>query len=1011
MANEPVDAGDRERAEQWERVNALFHVALARESRERAAFLATQCGTDGELRAEVESLLPAHEANVASVSASRLGVGTRVGDYEVMGFLAAGAMGEVYRARDTKLGREAALKILPPAFLADPDRRARFEREARVLASLNHPNIATIYGLEHSDVVVSGFSRTVVALALELVEGETLAERIARSARGSGRPSGLRIDDALRIAKQIAEALEAAHEQGIIHRDLKPANIKLTRDGVVKVLDFGLAKLSQPHADVTVSPAATGVDLTGVGVLVGTPAYMSPEQVRGEPVDKRTDIWAFGCVLYELLVGKPAFNGSTVGDVLARVLERDPDWGALPTQTPPATRLLLRRAFEKDPRNRLRDIGEARVQVGHRDGEGDERRERVSSAPRRRLTVHAAVAIGLLAVAGVVALRLTGPSTPSVSPPARFTIGLPSEAPFESGSNRSVVMSADGTHLLYLAGAAGVTDAQSIFVRRLDALDAVRLPDTLGARVAFFSPNGQSIGFITRSELKTVPITGGTPRTLYRGATGAQGAVWSPDDTIIFSTNDETTGLLRIPAGGGELTVLTKPDRARDEQDHVYPSLLPGNRAVVFTINPPRDNQNNTRIAVLDLNSGQYQTLMRGEVAEYLSSGHLLYQDGNVVRAVRFDPAQLTVLSEPVTVPDLIPVRGSIASVSVSGNGTLAYLRNGTVGPVLRTLVWIDRHGRQEPIPAPPKQYGVARLSPDGAHAAVDVRDDDGDIWTWDFTRRTLARLTFDGGARNPIWSPDGERIVYEITGGDGEIFSRRADGAGSAQRLFAAPGNHLPKAFIPDGKGLIVQDLSATRGNDLLLLIPGDRPRYEPLINSPSSETNPAVSPDGRWIAYSSNESGRPEVYVQPYPAIASGRWQVSTDGGNEPLWSHDGRELFYLHDRMLVSVNVRPSLAFQWDNPVPLVDVGAFNQPGRRYDVSSDGQRFLLIKEHSENSSGPPAIVVVTNWFEELKRLVPTGNYRSDRVGSFESFGPFRPAGGAPPCDPCAPTARRAA
>jgi serine/threonine-protein kinase len=941
----------------WARATEIFHSAILLPESQRRRFVADECGDDAELLAEVQSLVDAHRPGTV-VGRGGLAPGTRVGVYEITAFIDAGGMGEVYRAKDTRLKRDVALKILPSSFADDAERRARFQREAEVLASLNHPCIAQIFGFEES-----GEMR---ALAMELVEGETLADRIARGK--------LSVDEAQSVAKQIAEALEAAHEQGIIHRDLKPANIKLTRDGTVKVLDFGLAKLTESAGNESLA-AASGitVPMTGAHVLIGTPAYMSPEQARAEVVDRRTDIWAFACVLFEMMTGKPAFAGVTTTEVLAKILEREPDMQSLPSGTPPAVRNILVRAFEKDAMRRLRDIGEARIQLERPARLVEE--QRAAGASRLSTWPLLPVLAGTLILAVMIIAVAWAFTRPSPSPPlqpARFSVAPPAgEAFFHDDANRPVAVSPDGSRLLYLTSAIGRPEEAQIYERGINDLRATPLPGTEGARIAFFSPDARTVGFITRGALKRVAISGGEPVTLYAGISGARGAAWLPDDTIVFTSNDTTTGLLRIPAGGGDVTVLTRPDTAHGEGDHVFPSALPGGRALLFTIVPTSANPNGSQIAVLDLETGKYKTVGRGGQADYVPSGHLIYEDGGTVRAVRFDLGRMEFVGQAVELPDQIVARSSrgtlVAYFAISQNGTLAYLQGGSAERSLRSLIWIDRQGREESIDAPPRYYGVVRVSPDGTRAVVDVRDKESDVWVWDFTRRTLARVTFDGSAANPVWTPDGQRIIFES---GKAVMSRRADGTGAVDVLLKSASRPLTKAVTPDGRAIIVQDASTETGNDFMLLTNGSPTSFKPLLRA---ATNPTLSPDGRWLAYDSNESGRGEVYVRPFPAVDEGRWQISPDGGGEPLWSRDGRELFFIHDGELMTVPVQPSDVFQWSKPAPVFNVARFQSNGRRYDVSPDGRRFLLIKSNADDDLASVGMVVVVNWLEELKRLLP--------------------------------------
>ncbi len=530
-----------------------------------------------------------------------------------------------------------------------------------------------------------------------------------------------------------------------------------------------------------------------------------------------------------------------------------------------------------------------------------------------------------------------------------------------------MAISADGSSLAYIAGNGGLTETGSLFVRKLNSLTITELPDTAGAGGAFFSPDGQSIGFYTRSELKRITIGDRTATTLSQRIGGARGAAWLPDGTIVFTTNDTTTGLLRIPARGGDVAVLTRPDKSKGEGDHIFPSALPGGHALLFTIVSPNDSDEN--IAVLDIDSGRYKRLLRGRRAEYLPNGHLLYLDGTVVRAVRFDDTKLEIVGDPVAVAD----QGLSATIdfAVARNGTLAYIPSGAGESSSRSLVWVDRSGRQTPVAMPFRRYGVARISPDGTQAVVDIRENDSDLWMWDFERKTLGRLTFTGNARNPVWMPDGQRVVYGAT--TGEIVVQRADGTGTPQTL--ATTEDIPKAVTSDARSIVLNGGSVGDSAVSVLMV-GPAPHVEPLVRATNTIRNPALSPDGRWLAYDSNETGRSEIYVRPFPRVADGRWQISSDGAVEPLFAPDGRALFYIHDGVLMSVPLEVGTPLRWGTPTTVFDVRSLETPaGRRYDISRDGNRFLFIKQNEaeRRSSDSPSIVVVQNWSDELKRLVP--------------------------------------
>jgi eukaryotic-like serine/threonine-protein kinase len=696
--------------------------------------------------------------------------GSKLGTYEVLSPLGAGGMGEVYRAKDPKLNRDVALKVLPESFTHDIARVARFRREAQLLASLNHPHIGGIYGLEDA--------HGVTALVLELVEGPTLADRIAQGP--------IPLDEALSIAKQIAEALKAAHEQGIIHRDLKPANIKVRPDGTVKVLDFGLAKATSPWASldgVLQSPTITAPAMTEVGVILGTAAYMSPEQAAGTSADKRSDIWSFGVVLLEMLTGKPVFTGETLSHVLASVLRTEPDWAALPANTPASIRRLLRRCIDKDRRRRLDSAAAAGLELD--DALTTPVAEAQPAQAARRVTpVTIASVLGAVVMAMLALWAFTRPVPPAAGPLMRFTITPSAALPLRlslQGAARDFAVAPDGSFLVYRAGNKG-----QLVVRWLDRLDASPLPGVTGAVMPFVSADSHWIGFVEDDlTLKKVAVTGGSPVTLARLPVWPRGASWV-DDALIIGT---TTGLLRVPAGGGEPTVLTTPDRARGEEGHVLPSALPGGRAVLFTIGAAEPE--NAQVAMLDLQTGQHTTLLHGgRDAQYVASGHLVYLAGRAMSAVRFDLSRRSVVGDPVRVIDgMADAPTGALNVAVTQTGMLVFLPAGSDAVTLRSLVWVDRQGHETPIPAPPRPYQSARLSPDGTRVAVNIRDQENDIWVWTFAGETLTRVTFDPGLDlAPVWMPDGRRIVFTSAlagqGAAASLFLTAADGTGTAERL-----------------------------------------------------------------------------------------------------------------------------------------------------------------------------------------------------------------------------------
>jgi eukaryotic-like serine/threonine-protein kinase len=963
-------------SERWRHVERLYHAATAEAPEARRAFLADACAGDGALRDEVESLLEhASSAGVLDDAVSGFPgalvslnpsptawIGRRLGVYEVVSSIGSGAMGQVYRARDTRLGRDVAVKIVPPLLTAHRDRIARFEREARALASLNHPNIATIHGVEEIE--------DTRALVMELVGGETLAERLGRQ---KPRGAGLDVQQALGIADQIVDALDAAHEKGIVHRDLKPANIKITPEGVVKVLDFGLAKAigapEVPPSDRQ-DDRALGIVETRDGVILGTPAYMSPEQARGESVDKRTDIWAFGCVLYEMLSGRTPFGGATMSEVTASAIPCEPDLDAMPEATPEPVRRLLCRCLENASRDRLRDIGDARADISEALG--------ILSDPARgipRLSGsfdnwrHILTYVCVGAAAGTAGWYGTLPA--AVAPPSvsRFSIATSESRPLALSPWVDLALSADGTRFAYRS-------SEGVIVRSRDRLDESLVRVDSDSHF-FLSPDGQWLGYTAANSLKKMPVAGGPPVAV---ATTAPGVVasWGPDGIVFADVN----GLFRVsPDGAPEKLRMATLDAGEQVS---FPELLPGGRTVLVTVLPARASfvflggmadSAAARIEAVDLRTGARKTLVRGGgAARYVPTGHLVYVAGGTLQAVAFDVERLEVHGNSVQVSD----ESGASDYALSADGSLIYA-SGSAAPAT-SLVWVDRKGREEPLDVPARPYMYPQLSPDGARVALTVWSPsrtDRDIWILDLHRGSLEQSIVDPSDNSTVaWSADGRRLAFGSArvGGVFNVFWQAADGSGAAERLANSAQVQMPMAFTNDGRLLVSAEVPGERRNIVALSLDGSQ-RTEPIVHGLASDLSSDLSPDGRWLAYDSNESGRYEVYVRPYPNADDGRWVISIGGGRQPVWSPDGRELFYRDSSgALIAVPITLTPRFVPGRPVTLLAGGRFYGGGpagssQTYDVAEDG-RFLMLKSANPDQS---SVVVVLNWFEELKRLVP--------------------------------------
>ena len=802
--------------------------------------------------------------------------GDRLGAYEVLSLIGAGGMGEVYRARDTRLKRDVAIKVLPDSFSQDPDRLARFQREAELLATLNHPNIGAVYGLEEGD----GHK----AIVLELVEGGTLADLIARGP--------LPIDDALPIAKQIADALEAAHERGVVHRDLKPANINVAPDGHVKVLDFGLAKLLETSLAATgglsMSPTLS-VHATYAGTILGTAAYMSPEQARGKPVDRRSDIWAFGCVLFEMLTGKQVFaTGETVSDAVAAILRSEPDWAALPPDTPVGVRRLLRRCLTKDPHERLHDIADARLDIAEAlvAPAGGATRALVSGQSRqnrgtRALAAALAILVAVLAVPATRYVRQLAPERVVT----RLDVVVPSGL-----DGISLALSPDGRQLAFVAATeAGLR----LWLRKLDETAARPLPGTDGASYPFWAPDSRAVAFFADGKLKRTDLAGGAPQIIADAGTG-RGGTWSRDGTILFASANEI-GLMRVASTGGTPVPVTTggPPQAR------WPQFLPdGRRFLFFKLRSNMENGGGVYLGALD-GGDPIRLTAADSAAVYAPPNRLLLVREGTLLAIPFDPARAAVTGDPVAITQTVGanIAQGRAMVAVSNTGVMAY-QSGS-GAQRRQLTWRDRAGRLLGTVGQPDDADIPSiaLAPDGRRIATSRTAGTQDVWVIDVNRGVPTRFTFNPGSDNaPAWSSDGQRVVFRSNrNGAYDLFEKPASGAGDEQPLLATPDTKIAYDSSADGRFLLYGTLNARTGADILALpLTGDRKPF-PVVQTSFAEDSAQFSPDGQWIAYESNESGRFEIYAQAFPT-ANGKWQVSTGGGTYPRWHPGGKELFYV-------------------------------------------------------------------------------------------------------------------
>jgi len=853
--------------------------------------------------------------------------GRRLGPYEILSAIGAGGMGEVYKARDTRLDRTVAIKVLP-AHLADrADLRERFEREAKTIASLNHPHICTLYDTGHQD--------DIDFLVMEYLEGETLAQRLAKGA--------LPIQQVLQYAIEISDALDKAHRKGVTHRDLKPGNIMLTKSGT-KLLDFGLAKLKQEaapaSAQLTELPTAKD-PLTAQGTLLGTLQYMAPEQVEGKEVDARTDIFAFGVVAYEMATGKKCFEGKSQASLIAKILEIDPlPISSLQPMTPPALDRVMKKCLSKEPDSRwqtAKDLCDEWRWI-------EEGGSLVASAPS--------------APGRVCRLSVT-------LPPGQELAGLI--------NGPAVAISPDGTHLAYVARQGGI---QQLYLRAMDSLEARPIPGTFGAFNPFFSPDDQWLAFFAGGKLKKVHVTGGAALNL-GDVTFPYGASWGGHGKIAFAPN-AGGGLFQVSDAGGAAHPLTRVGKG--ESNHGWPEFLPGGNAVLFGAGTTANNWTNAQIAVQSLGTGERRNLFQGATQPRFSpTGHLVYAQGGNLMAVPLDLERLIGMGAAVPVVEgvLQNTFSGAAQYSISAIGSLVYVSGSIQLAAQSRLLWVSRNGVEQPLSAPVRSYMIPRLSPDGLRIAVGIFEQESQTWIYDLSRETLTRFTFAGSANiNPVWIPDGKRIAFQSNKeGPFNLFWQLADGSGGLERLTTSKYLHGAHSWSPDGQLLAFVEVNPATGVDIWVLRLGDR-KPQPFLRTRFNEAAPRFSPDGNWLAYMSDESGRYEIYVQPYPG-PGGKWQISTEGGSEPVWNRNGGELFYRSGDKMLAVDIATQPGFAAGTPRMLFE-GRYQTapfPIANYDVSPDGERFLMLKTAEQAEAAPTQINVVLNWFEELKQKVPVG------------------------------------
>ena len=885
-------------------------------------------------------------------------------------------MGVVYRARDTRLNRDVAIKVLPDVFAADPARIARFEREAQTLAALNHPHIAQIHG------VIGPAESAPHALVMEFVDGEDLAQRLQRGA--------IPRDEALSIARQIAEALEAAHERGVIHRDLKPANVKTTPDGVVKVLDFGLAKAM--HADsgevfsanLANSPTFTSPAMTGIGVILGTAAYMAPEQAKGKPVDRRADIWALGVMLYEMLTGKLLYAGETVTETIAQVITQPANLDALPSSTPAGLRRILRRCLEKEPRNRFQSAGDVRIEIDEFLA-GPAESAPVATPPKTS-GAHPWLWLLALVVLGGVALglfigkpwRVTSAAEPQLHVDVKIDDALRLMVDTNIDGALTAI-SRDGQTLVFL----GTRDTtKRLYMRRLDSMETTPLPGTEGATSHFFSPDSRWVAFFAAGQLKKVALSGGAPVNI-APAPDARGGTWGSNDTIVF-TPATTSGLARVSASGGTPESFTTPSTG--ERTHRWPVFLPDGNTVVYMVQTNAGSYDDGNIECVRLDTKERKVLVRGGTYPRYVGGYLTYVRENTLFAVSLDEKQLA--TKGTAMPVLSRVLSSrgvgagvgdgAAQVAFSNNGTAVVLSGVAEGTVSQ-LTMADRSGKQTVLLPDKREYRSPRFSPDGARIAMQIQDSTSNhLHVLDVVRGTLSKVTFEGSvAGTPVWSPDGRTIAYfsDLKGGL-NILTTRSDGGGQPEAITTTPWVTAPFSYSPDGKliAAMEQGREAVNTMDLIVVSVADK-KVTPFLSTSKAELMPAFSPDGKWIAYQADDTGQPEIYVRPYPG-PGGKWQLSTQGGITPRWTRNGREVVYMTANEMgefMSVEITAANdTITPGRPQKLFETRVAHPPNAWwYDVNSDGTRFVFLKAEDTGASGGfTHITLITNFLETIRR-----------------------------------------